>query len=312
MRSSFQKNKKTIESVGEFGLIREIKKWIPRVKSIRQGIGDDAAVFNGSSGTYQLLTIDTIVEDIDFLRNKATPQEIGWKALAVNLSDIAAMGGTPKIAVVSLTLPKRTPIQFVKSFYEGMQKLAKRFGVAIVGGDLSSGSKISSSIAVLGESKRKWTVFRKGARVGDFICVTGRLGGSILGKHLNFIPRVHEGKFLARQGASAMIDISDGLGQDMDHLITESKVAFLIDEAKVPISQAARKLARGNPKKELIRAFCDGEDFELLFTITPRKFKTLKKIWSRKFSIPLTVIGRVIKWSVNQSNRKKHLGYQHF
>ncbi len=312
MKSSFQRNKKTIESLGEFGLIREIQKWIPKVKTIRQGIGDDAAVFDGPGGTYQLLTIDTIVEDVDFLKRKAAPQEIGWKALAINLSDIAAMGGVPKVAVVSLTLPKKTSVQFVKGFYEGVQKLAKQFGVAIVGGDLSGGPKISSSIALLGESQKKWTVFRKGAKVGDFICVTGRLGGSILGKHLHFMPRVCEGEFLARQGVSAMIDISDGLGQDLDHLIKESNVAFLIDEAKVPISQAACKLARGNPKKELIHAFCDGEDFELLFTIAPRKCKTLKKVWSRKFSTPLTVIGRVVKWRGSAPAQRKPLGYQHF
>ncbi len=303
---------KTIETFGEFGLIREIQKWIPKAKAIRQGIGDDAAVFNGSGGKYQLLTIDTLVEDVDFLKDKATPQEIGWKALAINLSDIAAMGGIPKVAVVSLTLSKKTSVQFVKGFYEGLRKLAKQFGVSIVGGDLSSGPKISSSIAVLGESEKKRTIFRKGAKADDFICVTGRLGGSILGKHLHFTPRVREGEFLARQGASAMIDISDGLGQDLDHLMTESNIAFLIDESKVPISQAARKLARGNSKKEMIRAFCDGEDFELLFTIAPQKFRALKKVWSRKFSTPLTVIGRVVKWRGNKPTGRKHLGYQHF
>ncbi len=303
---------KTIETLGEFALIHEIQKWIPQAKAIRQGIGDDAAVFNGPGGKYQLLTIDTIVEDIDFLKNKATPQQIGWKALAINLSDIAAMGGIPKVAVVSLTLPKKTSIQFVKGFYEGIQKLTRKFNVSIVGGDLSSGPKISSSIAVLGESEKKRTIFRKGTKAGDFICVTGRLGGSILGKHLNFMPRVHEGEFLARQGVSAMIDISDGLGQDLDHLITESNIVFLIDESKVPISQAARKLARGNTKKELIHAFCDGEDFELLFTISSRKFQALKKFWPSKFSTPLTVIGRVVKWRGNKPGERKHLGYQHF
>ena len=312
MRSSFKRNKKTIESLGEFGLIHEIQKWIPKAKTIRQGIGDDAAVFNGASGTYQLLTIDTIVEDVDFLKRKATPQEIGWKALAINLSDIAAMGGIPKVAVVSLTLPKKTSVQFVKGFYEGVKRLAKKFGVSIVGGDLSSGPKISSSIVVLGEAKKKWTVFRTGTKIGDFICVTGHLGGSILGKHLHFMPRVREGEFLAKRGASAMIDISDGLGQDMDHLITESKTAFLIDETKIPISQAARKLARGNPKKELIHAFCDGEDFELLFTISPRKFQAIKKNWSKNFSILLTVIGRVVKWYGSRLAQHKHVGYRHF
>ena len=303
---------KTIESLGEFGLIREIQKWIPKSKAIRQGIGDDAAVFDAPGGKYQLLTIDTIVEDVDFIKSKATPQEIGWKALAINLSDIAAMGGIPKVAVASLTLPKRTSVQFVKGFYEGVRKLANRFQVTIVGGDLSSGPKISSSIAVLGEAQKKWTVFRKGAKVGDLVCVTGRLGGSILGKHLRFTPRVKEGQFLAKQGVSAMIDLSDGLGQDLDHLIQDSAIAFLIDEKKIPISSNARKLSRGNTKRELIHAFCDGEDFELLFTIAPRKFRRLKQSWKKHFTVALTVIGRVVKWRRAGLTKSKSLGFQHF
>lgn len=306
-------DKKTIEFLGEFGLIREINQWVSRTgKSVKKGIGDDTAVFSISKSKYQLLTIDTIVEDVDFIRNQATPFQIGWKALAINLSDIAAMGGEPKLAVVSLVLPPKTSIEFVKGFYNGLGRLAKKFGILIVGGDLSRGAKISSSVAVLGEVKKDELVLRKGAKIGDFVCVTGRLGGSILGRHLNFIPRVREGRLIARSGASAMIDLSDGLGQDLNHLLS-NKIAFIIDEKKVPISQSARKLARGNPKKELIRAFCDGEDFELLFTIAPRKFRALKKIWKRRFSTPLTVIGRVVKWRAgNVPSQNKRFGYQHF
>lgn len=310
---------KNVESLGEFGLIREIKKWIPQAKAIVQGIGDDTAVFRASPNRYQLLAIDTLVEDVDFRKGKATPQEIGWKALAINLSDIAAMGGIPKAAVVSLTLPKKTEVRFVKGFYEGIQKLAKRFHVAVVGGDLSRGLKISSSVAVLGESHPKWTVFRKGAKVGDLICVTGRLGGSILGKHLNFMPRLFEGQFLARVGASSMIDLSDGLAQDLGHLASSFSFAFVVDERKIPISQAAKRLAHGDTKKALRRALCDGEDFELLFTMAPGKFRTAQKVWARRFSIPLTVIGQVIRAAkvgagLKPALTKKHkwLGFQHF
>lgn len=303
----------TIESLGEFGLINQIKKWVPCASgSVVKGIGDDTAILPISKGRYQLLTIDTLVEDIDFKQSKATPERIGWKALAINLSDIAAMGGSPKIAVVSLTLPKQTSIKFVRGFYQGVQKLARRFKVSIAGGDLSSGPKIVSSIAMLGESKRRWAVLRNGAKVGDLLCVTGQLGGSILGKHLTFMPRVHEGQFIARHGASAMIDISDGLGQDLNHLMNDSRVGFIIDESKVPISQAAFRLSRRNPKQALIRAFCDGEDFELLFTIAPSKFKVLKRSWSRRFSIPLTVIGQVVRVSKTLFKPRRYLGYQHF
>ena len=193
---------KTIKSLGEFDLIRKIAGWVPCAKEIIRGIGDDAAVFRVSGNRHTLLTIDTIVEDVDFRRAKARPEQVGWKALAINLSDIAAMGGSPKLAVVSLTLPSRIPVRFVEGFYKGVRKLARRFQISIVGGDLSRGPKVVSTIAVLGEAQRRYTVFRDGARSGDLVCVTGRLGGSILGKHLNIIPRLKEGQWIARYGAS--------------------------------------------------------------------------------------------------------------
>lgn len=308
------RKEKTIESIGEFALIDQIKSWLPRAKTpVIAGMGDDTAVFKVSKTPYQLLTIDTMVEDIDFRRALATPEQIGWKALAINLSDIAAMGGIPKFAVVSLTLPRKTPVQFVKRFYAGMKKLANRFGVSIVGGDLSSGDKISSSVALLGESEKKRTVFRKGAKAGDLVAVTGRLGGSILGKHLNFIPRVREGKFLAEHGANSMIDISDGLWQDLGHLTAESGLSFVVEPDKIPVSIAALKRARGNRDKAVLHALYDGEDFELLFTISAKRFLTLKWIWHRRFKVPLTVIGKVVSQKKTEAGLfKKRLGFQHF
>ena len=302
--------RKTIKSVGEFGLIDQIKKWIPPVnRSVVQGIGDDAAVFPVLGGRYQLLTIDTLVEGVDFKRSRATPQQIGWKALAINLSDIAAMGGIPKVALVSLTLPPSTPVQFVKGFYQGMSKLASQFHVSIVGGDLSRGTKISSTVAVLGEVRRHRAILRKRARIGDFICVTGKLGGSILGKHLNFMPRLKEGQFLAQHGASAMIDISDGLVQDLNHLTEGSGLTFMISEPEIPIAQAALKLARGNKKRALRHALSDGEDFELLFTIAPARLCVVEKGWSDHFRVPLTVIGRVVR---GEEKSRRRMGFQHF
>ncbi|MBI1977750.1 MAG: thiamine-phosphate kinase [Candidatus Omnitrophica bacterium] len=304
---------KTIESLGEFGLIDQIKKWVPSSsKQVVKGIGDDTAVFAISRGRYQLMTIDTIVEDVDFVRKRATPEQIGWKALAINLSDIAAMGGTPMVALVSLTLSKNTSVDFVKRFYAGIRRLAQKFHVSIVGGDLSRGDRISCSVALLGESKKGATIFRSGARVGDLLCVTGTLGGSILGKHLTFMPRIKEGKWIARFGASAMIDISDGLGQDIHHLMERKGIGFVIDEGKVPVSRAALMLTRGDKKKALIRAFCDGEDFELLFTISPVRFRALKNTWPRKFKTLLTVIGQVVSVSKSLVKPPKYLGYQHF
>lgn len=304
-------SKKTIEDLGEFGLIDEIKKWVPLKKNI-VGIGDDAAVFRSRSGMNQLLAIDTLVEGVDFLCKKAAPQEIGRKALAINLSDIAAMGGIPKVAVVSLSLPPRTTFEFVKGFYEGIRKLSQKFGVSIVGGDLSRAKVISSSIALLGEAQPKFTIYRKGAKVGDFICVTGRLGGSILGKHLNFTPRIKEGQFLAKQGVSAMIDVSDGLEQDLKHITDESGVGGMIDERKIPVSKEALKLACGDRRKALRRALSDGEDFELLFTISEDRLYALERAWRKKFKLPLTQIGKIVARKNATLEMRKRLGFQHF
>ncbi len=316
-------SKKTIEDLGEFGLIDEIKKWVlpltptlsPRGRGKGEGIigiGDDTAVFRSQSGMNQLLTIDALVEGVDFLRKKAAPQDIGWKALAINLSDIAAMGGIPKVAVISLSLPPRTTVDFVKGFYEGIRKLAQKFGVSIVGGDLSRGKVFSSSIALLGESHPKFTIYRTRAKIGDFVCVTGRLGGSILGKHLNFTPRIKEGQFLAEQGVSAMIDISDGLEQDLKHITDESHVGGMIDERKIPISKEALKLARGDRRAALQHALSDGEDFELLFTISEDRLYSLEKAWRKKFKLPLTQIGKIVARNNAALKVRKRLGFQHF
>ena len=303
-----------IEHLGEFGLIRKIKDWAEgkKQKGVVMGIGDDCAVLPLSRNRYQLLCVDTVVEGVDFQSVKTPPEAIGWKALAINLSDMAAMGGTPKAALVSLILPKKTSVRFVRGFYSGLLRLANRFHVSIVGGDLSSGREFSATVALTGESEKKYTVFRKGAKAGDYVCVTGRLGGSILGKHLNFSPRVREGAFIARSGASSMIDLSDGLGQDFQHLMEHSQTGFLIDERKVPVARAARKLARGNEKKALIHAFSDGEDFELLFTLSPMKWNAFRRKWVRTFRTQVTVIGQVVKWKGLSSASVPRGGFSHF
>ena len=304
-------SRKTIQVLGEFGLINQIKKWVPQRKVV-SGIGDDAAVFKTAGGSNQLLTIDSLVENVDFIRKKASPSQIGWKALGINLSDIAAMGGVPKVAVVSLILPKRTSVDFVKGFYAGIKKLANRFDVSIVGGDLSSGPKIAVSVALLGQSHPKKTVLRSGAKIGDFICVSGRLGGSILKKHLTFMPRIKEGQFLAKEGVHAMIDVSDGLKQDLKHISDESKVGAVLDERKVPVSGDALRLAGGNKRKALEHALTDGEDFELLFTIAQDQFHRLERKFKKHFSTPLTQIGRIVDPKNATLEMRKRLGFQHF
>jgi thiamine-monophosphate kinase len=302
---------RSLKSLGEFGLIDLIRKWTPKHRNVLRGIGDDAAVLRSTRGRTQLLSIDTIVEDVDFRKRDATPQQIGWKALAVNLSDIAAMGGIPTAAVVSLTMPRNTPLRFVKGFFDGIKRLSDRFGVALVGGDLSRGSKISSSVAILGEVPRNQATLRSGARVGDVICVTGRFGGSILGRHLTFAPRIAEGRFLATSGVTSMIDVSDGLMQDLGHLVSSSKLAFQMDATKIPVTSAAKRLARGNRARALEHALYDGEDFELLFTISSKRFARVEQHWKKRFQTPLTAIGRIVRRKGSPSVRSGQ-GYQHF
>jgi thiamine-monophosphate kinase len=264
------------------------------------------------------------VDGVDFVLGKASPQKVGRKALAVNLSDIAAMGGEPMACVIALGIPPRLTERWLGQFYRGLVRLAKKYNTLCAGGDISRSRQFFVSIALLGKVPAKELVTRGGARAGDWIGVTGRLGGSILGRHLDFEPRIREARFLAsRFHPSSMIDISDGLLQDLDHILKQSGVGARLDIQKIPISQEAKKLAAGHAKKALEHALTDGEDFELLFTVSPSKAKKLTRAWKNRFSqVPLTWIGVVTKekgkvtWTYGsesvRSPRFHQPGYRHF
>jgi len=310
---------RTLKSIGEFGLIERIRKSAPLSKNIVAGIGDDAAVLK-SGKQFQLLCTDMLVEKVDFTFKTATPYEVGRKALAVNLSDIAAMGGTPEAALVALACPQNTKLKAIDGFYSGIKDLAKKFGISLIGGDLSKASSWMVTVTIIGKSDKK-PILRSGARAGDLVCVTGTLGGSILGKHLCFTPRVEEGKFIAKAGASSMIDVSDGLLQDLSHLLKESKVSADIDLGEVPVSKDAVRLFRRSKQKPIQHAVSDGEDFELLFTISLAKFTKVLNFWSKRFKIPLSVIGKIKSGNSGvdfwHKNRKikfstKKAGFKHF
>lgn len=299
-----------ISHIGEFDLIERIKRRTPKSKNILIGIGDDAAILK-KSGRNILLTTDLLVENVDFSFKTAMPEQIGRKALAVNLSDVAAMGGIPKTAVIGLVVPPKTDVNRIERFYQGLLKLAKQFKVSIAGGDLSKGPLWMVSVTLLGEANRK-SILRSGAKAGDLIGVTGKLGGSIRGKHLNFIPRVEEGKFLADSGIHSMIDISDGFLQDLGHILRASKTGALVALDHVPISKDA---------KTLDQALSDGEDFELLFTASPAIWKKLEPKWKKRFRTPLFCVGMITRIK-NQimylqngrivTFKPKKAGYQHF
>ena len=294
-----------LQDIGEFGLIRRIAK-AEKIsdKDVVVGIGDDTAVLKYKKNLYLLLTTDMLIEGVHF-NKKATPFQIGWKALAVNISDIAAMGGIPKYGLVSLGLKKNTSLKFVDELYCGIKTIARKFDVKILGGDTVSSSKLVINIALTGEVEKKYLTLRKGAKIGDKIYVTGRLGGSISGKHLSFIPRVKEARYLVKNlHPTAMIDISDGLLSDLKRICEASNVGARIEQSKIPVSREAVSLQN---------ALTGGEDFELLFTVS-KKYNNLIK--SAKFSI--TQIGEITKRGIillDERNKNIHLketGFDHF
>ncbi len=245
--------------IGEFGLIERISKKVRVDKSVIKGISDDTAVMEYKGNNYLLFTSDMLIEDIHF-RREFSHFSIGHKALASSISDISAMGGIPKYVLISLGLPKDLSLEFVDRIYEGINSTAKRFKVNIVGGDINRSEKIIIDVSLIGEVKKKNLILRSGAKKGDRIFVTGSLGGSIYRKHLEFLPRLKESKYLVKNfKISSMIDISDGLVLDLYKITQESKVGAIIYEDLIPISKDA---------KSLNEALYMGEDFELLFCLS--------------------------------------------
>src|SRR6266481_9507256 len=253
--------------MNEFELISRLTRSLPTNKSVVVGAGDDCAVLDlGLPDRLLLFKTDAVVEGFHF--TSATPaQKIGRKALARCLSDIAAMAGTPIAALVTLALPATFVPDFVESIYAGISALARRHEVAIVGGETTvnpQGTLIS--VALLGSMPRGKGVLRSGAEVGDAIFVTGELGASLAGKHLDFEPRLAEARWLAQHfSLHALIDLSDGLAGDLRHILKASRVGAELSSSAIPISRAARLAAKGkaSAKPPLLAALTDGEDFEL-------------------------------------------------
>ncbi len=247
-----------MSSVGEFALIDRLKKFQTRGASVVLGIGDDTAVLELDRLRYQLFTTDMLVEEVHFTR-AMPPKRVGHKAMACSVSDIAAMGGVPTVAVISIGVPKDLSTKYIEQVYAGMNACARAFGVSIVGGDTVKADKFIINVALLGEVEKKYLVTRVGAKPGDKIFVTGKLGGSLSsGRHLTFTPRLKEARFLVEHfKPTAMMDISDGVAGDLRHILKASGVGALIDVEKIPCHKNVT----------LDQALTDGEDFELLFTL---------------------------------------------
>ncbi|MFH0771485.1 MAG: thiamine-phosphate kinase [Candidatus Omnitrophota bacterium] len=302
-----------LSELGESGLIRRLAGNIKPGKDVIKGIGDDCAVIRITKDKYLLVTSDMLIEGVHFDLKNAKAAEIGWKALACGISDIASMGGIAKYAVVSLGLPSGCKVEFVDGIYKGMRLLAKRFGVEIIGGDTNSSKELIIDVAVLGFVEPNKVTLRSGAKPGDAICVTGALGGSYKSKkHLNFIPRLKEARALTGDfKINAMIDISDGLSTDLNHIADESKVGACIYEELVPVSKDADSLDA---------ALNEGEDFELLFTLSAGEARALIRKNLFGAGLPVSRIGEVavkgkgVKIIDKAGNQRelKPKGFKHF
>ena len=292
-----------LRRLGEDWLLAELLPTLGRAPGVIAGAGDDCAVVRAPPGKLLLLKCDCVVEKVHF-RSDTPPRAIGWKAMMRPLSDFAAMSGTPQFALVTIMLPAQTTSAWVRKLYGGLTRAASRFDVAIVGGETSgTPGPASISVCVSGFVEEKRWVGRDGGKPGDDLFVTGLLGGSIRGKHLTFVPRIHESRWLTQNfSIHAMMDLSDGIGSDLPRLAKASGVGFEIEEERLPLSPGAKPA----------NAISDGEDFELLFAISPRHSGKLQARWRKKFpKLRLTRIGRLNRKS-KIKNQKLGSGYVHF
>jgi thiamine-monophosphate kinase len=285
--------------MNEFELIARLTKNLPTNENVLTGTGDDCAVLDfGLAEKLFLFKTDAIVEGVHFTKQIA-PEKIGRKALARCLSDIAAMAGTPTAALVTIGLPENFEVGFVEKIYSGINSCAEKFSVAIVGGEtIKNPGGIFISIAVLGTVPRGKQILRSGAKIGDAIFVTGELGGSLAEKHLEFEPRLAEARWLAENfSIHALMDLSDGLAGDLRHILRASNVGAELLKSAIPISRAAKSAAKksSTAKPAFAAALTDGEDFELLFTITSKNAVKLLDAWKKKFPhLKLSCIGKII------------------
>jgi len=277
-------------------------------RALFKGIGDDCAVLNYKKDKYLLATTDMIVEGVHFTKS-ASPYQIGWKAMAVNISDIASMGGVPKHALVSVGIPGKKPMRYLLDIAKGVEAAARKFRITIIGGDTNASAKTVVNVALMGEVEKRLLLRRSGARTGDLIFVTGALGEGKR-KHLTFIPRLEEARFLTKHfKVNSMIDLSDGLAMDLNRIADSSGTGARVCESLIPLSE------HSEPLDKAIEA---GEDFELLFTASVKESRKIIKRMGE--DLPITLIGEIVakKYGVKiieesgQTKPLKPKGFSHF
>jgi thiamine-monophosphate kinase len=344
-----------LSQLGEFGLIKQIKDtFTPPFPPLNKGgrggvvagIGDDCAAIKPRKGFLLIATTDALVEGIHFKLKYISPYQLGVKSININLTDIAAMGGIPLYALLSIAVPPSFSVKFMDEFLRGVKQGAQKYKVSVIGGNISSSkSEFSINITLLGEIEKKYMTLRKGAKAGDKIFVTGCLGDSAAGmeilkkgqgargkgqeklinRHLMPSPRLEEGRFLAtRRLATSMIDISDGLASDIRRICEESNVGANIFIKNIPISKELKDFTSSQLKTRnsklttsLDFALYGGEDYELLFTVRPKKVAKLRTFW-KGMKTPLTMIGEITNRGINlvykngKTTPLKREGYNHF
>ena len=334
-------DKDLLSHIGEVGVIRLIERFFPdRPLYIKKGIGDDCAVVDMGGKDLLLVTSDMLVEGIHYHTETSSYEDIGWKALAVNLSDIAAMGGTPHTAVLSIGLRPETPVSVLEAFMQGFQEMAREASIFLAGGDtVAVRSDSVISVTVLGRCSPAELIYRSGARFGDDIWVSGFLGNAaggleillrnedregrgrdtLISAHQRPVPRLKLGKALGESGlVHAMIDLSDGVAKDLRHICDESNVGAVLDRTAIPLSESVQILARDLLHDPFDWAFNGGEDYELLFTSSPEDRKKIEALTLHVLGRPATRIGLMVKerglWlqTGDIKNQISHGGYAHF
>jgi len=309
-----------VKDIGEFGLIKRITKKV-NDKNVLVGIGDDAAVIKASK--LQVLTTDTLIEDDHFKKSWFTAQQIGMKAIEINVSDVASMGAIPKYALVSLILPNNEDVEFIEDMYKGMWKICKKYKMYIIGGNITHGPKTTVSITLIGELKKSNLSLRSQAKAGDFICVTGRIGNGKAGLRLFqenikgfqktrtlYLEPKAQLKIALKNApyVNAMEDISDGLASEVKHICDQSKVGAVIYKSNIPISNEVIRIARKLKENPYEYALFGGEDFQIVFTVEE---KNLSKV--RGF-----LVGEITKkkgvriYTKGKEHIIKKQGYDHF
>jgi thiamine-monophosphate kinase len=330
-----------LKEIGEFGFIDRFSPLFrPLIPAGTTGIGDDCAIIPVNDKEDIVITTDLLVENTHFLKKNITPLQLGYKSLAVNLSDIAAMGGTPVGSFLSLAIPSSTEVEYLDVFMEGYHELSEKFGVPLLGGDTTKSPEfLTVSVCVIGKCLKGEAKLRSTAKEGDMICVTGFLGdsagglqlilegrgiagsaGYLLEKHYMPVPRIGEGRLLASlEGVNSLMDISDGLASDLLQILKASGKRAVVEMDKVPMSPELLQTAGEFGWDSLELALTGGEDYELLCTVSPKNFNMVKESIFRNFKRQLFHVGSIfegspaIEWtSGNQVINMDKKGFDHF